>query len=121
MIIDEVGTHVTHCCKRHGCKYGDSDCPVARGELESENRLQCETCWDAVTELRDVLIDNPPGVELLRRDNVREEWVVHTAMGSTPLVFYFNGQVVINTALYGGATLAWIAAKVRLIELLGSL
>lgn len=22
------GTHITHCCKNHGCKYGDTDCPV---------------------------------------------------------------------------------------------
>lgn len=23
-----TGVHITHCCTRHGCKYGDSDCPV---------------------------------------------------------------------------------------------
>lgn len=25
------GTHAAHCCKRHGCKYGDEDCPVVLG------------------------------------------------------------------------------------------
>lgn len=22
------GVHKSHCCKKHGCKYGDEDCPV---------------------------------------------------------------------------------------------
>lgn len=31
-----VGTHATHCCKRHGCKYGDEDCPVVLGTAQQE-------------------------------------------------------------------------------------
>lgn len=34
--------HTTHCCKRHGCKYGDSDCPVEMGLLVQE--YPCENC-----------------------------------------------------------------------------
>lgn len=30
------GAHVTHCCKRHGCKYGDEDCPVVLGTAQQE-------------------------------------------------------------------------------------
>ena len=37
-----VGVHVVHCCKWHGCKYGDTDCPVANGEVEQE--YLCEDC-----------------------------------------------------------------------------
>jgi hypothetical protein len=38
-----VGVHVAHCCKWHGCKYGDLDCPVTNGEVEQ--KYQCEDCW----------------------------------------------------------------------------
>lgn len=31
---DNTGVHRTHCCKGHGCKYGDRDCPVVLGEIE---------------------------------------------------------------------------------------
>ena len=37
-----IGVHVAHCCKWHGCKYGDPDCPVANGEVEQE--YPCEGC-----------------------------------------------------------------------------
>ncbi len=39
---DERGTHRTHCCIRHGCKYGDEDCPVADGTVWQE--YACEYC-----------------------------------------------------------------------------
>lgn len=35
-------THITHCCMRHLCKYGDEDCPVATGSHEQEG--PCELC-----------------------------------------------------------------------------
>jgi hypothetical protein len=28
---EQWGVHENHCCKNHGCKYGDSDCPVVLG------------------------------------------------------------------------------------------
>lgn len=37
-----IGTHVTHCCEQHGCKYGDTDCPVTQKEAEQE--YACEDC-----------------------------------------------------------------------------
>ena len=39
-----VGVHTTHCCKRHGCKYGDGDCPVENGEAEQV--YLCEACTE---------------------------------------------------------------------------
>jgi CheY-like chemotaxis protein len=37
------GTHATHCCDKHGCKYGhDKDCPVESGRVKQEN--PCENC-----------------------------------------------------------------------------
>lgn len=38
-----IGVHISHCCKWHGCKYGDPDCPVVNGEIEQE--YLCEDCY----------------------------------------------------------------------------
>jgi|ERR1017187_1222748 hypothetical protein len=39
-----VGIHLSHCCLKHGCKYGDGDdCPVESGEMTQEYR--CEQCY----------------------------------------------------------------------------
>lgn len=53
------GVHRTHCCKEHGCKYNDAECPVVLGNIK-QDRL-CEICEDErlngkillVTHLRD--------------------------------------------------------------------
>ena len=39
-----IGVHAAHCCKWHGCKYGDFDCPVYNGEVEQE--YLCEDCYE---------------------------------------------------------------------------
>lgn len=41
-MIDNIGVHIAHCCKWHGCKYGDPDCPVVAGEVKQE--YLCEWC-----------------------------------------------------------------------------
>ena len=38
---DDYGVHNTHCCKVHGCKYGDHDCPVEFGTAEG---IRCDDC-----------------------------------------------------------------------------
>ena len=35
------GVHNTHCCKIHGCKYGNEYCPVEHGSLLG---VECESC-----------------------------------------------------------------------------
>ena len=50
MFFDNPGVHTAHCCKWHGCKYGDKDCPVALGKLEQE--YPCEWCSDELEEER---------------------------------------------------------------------
>lgn len=47
-MIDNIGVHVTHCCKWHGCKYGDPDCPVASGEIKQE--YLCDYCDELLEE-----------------------------------------------------------------------
>jgi len=116
MTVDHVGVHTTHCCTTHGCCYGDDNCPVANGNMPMQARLQCEICDHITQELRDTIAEVPAGIVLHRKDNVCEEWIVHTQLGTVPLVFYFNGQVVINTAPYSPDTLEWIFAKAKLME-----
>lgn len=36
--------HTDHCCKIHGCKYGNSDCTVTTGRGKQE--YPCESCRD---------------------------------------------------------------------------
>lgn len=38
--------HVSHCCRIHGCKYGDTDCPVVSGACSAEDL--CEECWNDI-------------------------------------------------------------------------
>ena len=38
------GVHKTHCCVKHGCKYGDLDCPVELAFIEQD--YDCEDCED---------------------------------------------------------------------------
>ena len=35
-------SHSGHCCRRHGCKYGDEDCPVENDSEKQE--FPCESC-----------------------------------------------------------------------------
>jgi hypothetical protein len=42
----------SHCCKLHGCKYGDDDCPVENGK--EEQLYPCEYCDDAGITLSDI-------------------------------------------------------------------
>ena len=39
----EYGVHERHCCPKHGCKYGDKDCPVVTGKTSKHN-THCEWC-----------------------------------------------------------------------------
>lgn len=39
-----LSVHDAHCCPKHGCKYGNLDCPVEKGEEEG---IRCESCdWE---------------------------------------------------------------------------
>lgn len=42
--VGNPGTHRSHCCARHGCKYGSPGCPVVSSELVQD--YPCEVCGD---------------------------------------------------------------------------
>jgi hypothetical protein len=44
IMADNYSVHISHCCKWHGCKYGDPDCPVMLGKVEQE--YLCEYCYE---------------------------------------------------------------------------
>jgi hypothetical protein len=72
VVYKNVGTHETHCCNRHGCKYGNEKCPVADSVIEQEGgcpsceptnaiqkeiaELQEELAWSQKLEARGVKI-----------------------------------------------------------------
>lgn len=42
-MVRNIGTHRTHCCAQHGCKYSyESDCPVENGVITQQ--YPCEWC-----------------------------------------------------------------------------
>ena len=41
---DDWGVHESHCCSKHGCKYGDVDCPVALDIIKQDGA--CYVCWE---------------------------------------------------------------------------
>jgi hypothetical protein len=41
-----TSVHAAHCCRVHGCKYGDGDCPVALGTIKQ--KFPCDVCDDDV-------------------------------------------------------------------------
>lgn len=62
------GVHETHCCTRHGCKYGDADCPVKAGRIKQA--YECEQCDEdagnqpvTLAQLRKLLADFAAEVE----------------------------------------------------------
>ncbi len=40
--VVHIGVHTSHCCAVHGCKYGNSKCPVVLGTHKQQ--YPCEDC-----------------------------------------------------------------------------
>lgn len=40
--MTNIGTHRTHCCAIHGCKYAHADCPVQLLQVMQET--ECQVC-----------------------------------------------------------------------------
>lgn len=48
METDKIGVHGAHCCLRHGCSYGNNDCPVAWGTIGQKYRCElCDMDWES--------------------------------------------------------------------------
>jgi hypothetical protein len=78
----------THCCARHGCKYGHEDCPVVGGEIRQA--YPCEQCGTPADELqREVerLSARVAELEAVRDEARRhvEAWVNGEALDMTTL------------------------------------
>jgi hypothetical protein len=42
--IENGGVHRTHCCDKHGCKYGNDNCPVVLKKIRQT--YPCNTCGE---------------------------------------------------------------------------
>lgn len=84
------------------------------------NMLEYISEQEAREIIRESLQDSvalvPSNIDLIRADSLHEEWSVTTQIGAIPLIFYYNGIVVLNTAPYDANTLAWITDKAKLME-----
>lgn len=58
MTVKNPGTHATHCCAIHRCKYGEEDCPVVSHEIEQV--YTCEWCDEdgikTVDQVKDIVL-----------------------------------------------------------------
>lgn len=62
-----IGTHTSHCCKFHGCKYGDGKrCPVEN--LSHQQEYGCEFCptEEDIRETEERLAEMKQEMEFLR-------------------------------------------------------
>jgi len=50
----EYGVHAAHCCAKHGCKYGDEDCPVFNLLIKQKH-----PCWDCDDEDKEMVMNRP--------------------------------------------------------------
>lgn len=59
----------SHCCKRHGCKYGYEDCPVVSGEVTQE--YSCQTGHDFGQDC----FENPPDPEVILKEETKKSYL----------------------------------------------
>jgi hypothetical protein len=79
--MSNIGVHINHCCERHGCQYGDENCPVVIGLAIKNHR--CEDCDRELQTLNKDII--PKVLDAFRStmayfyseiDNTKEEYFV---------------------------------------------
>lgn len=49
------GVHETHCCVRHGCKYGYTQCPVELALVVQQ--YPCESCSYEMAEMEEMRVE----------------------------------------------------------------
>ena len=92
------GVHDAHCCKEHGCKYGDSDCPVEFGDLPG---IRCESCGPQTN--RELIVEKY-GPDLLMMDGYDSCIAgIVTWFGQEPIVCYDMNKVLCKL-MKGGMT-----------------
>lgn len=70
MAVNNAGTHVTHCCGLHGCKYGNIECPVENGE--ATQAYPCQECGN-LAELNEELNRIKEEIDFLEALKVRQQ------------------------------------------------
>lgn len=93
--------------------------------IDSSRYIYDEDRAEILAAIREGLQDSvalvPTCMRQRHSDKLCETWVMQTAMGTNEIVFYFNGQVVLNTAPYDPDVLTWITAKAQLLKMTGQI
>ena len=71
--MSESCVHTEHCCKKHGCKYNDYNCPVAFGDKPQS--FPCEWCLED---------RNNPLQERIQQLEIACEHVAYYALDNVP-------------------------------------
>lgn len=71
---DNYGVHISHCCKWHGCKYGDSDCPVVTGKVKQG--YLCESCYEDLEEedYHRRVLQNIKEIKQFKNEHIKEDF-----------------------------------------------
>lgn len=94
LAVDHIGVHASHCCKQHGCKYGDPDCPVEFGD--EPQKYPCEMCADETDEQAEYEHEIH---RILNRTSIpRFDQQFPVLMRINGLVDHFNGLVALVQA-----------------------
>jgi hypothetical protein len=103
----KYGVHQTHCCTKHGCKYGDEDCPVVSGEIKQD--YICESCdYDGINSVEE-LFKKRKMMNYEKMWNELKFWLNETAE-------YKKGFVKNAEDLKGVNTLKEVEEKIKEIE-----
>lgn len=73
-MVDNYGVHISHCCKWHGCKYGDSDCPVVTGKVKQE--YLCESCFEDLENevYYQAMLHNVEEIKQFNNEHIKEDF-----------------------------------------------
>jgi len=69
--VNVVGIHTSQCCKLHGCKYGNEDCPVSAGDVAQ--KYPCENCGNAHERIQSIQHNIKELLNLLRLDCMKDK------------------------------------------------
>lgn len=67
-------SHETHCCKRHGCKYGDKDCPIVLGIAKQEYGCEYGSDFDQNC------FELPPDPKIILQEEIRKNVYMYTVI-----------------------------------------
>lgn len=100
ILKEQWGSHNTHCCEIHGCKYGNEDCPVVLGITQA--LYECEECNDTIikelqfTESKLMECDYSEG--FIRKFYIHNGKLEYTNLWNHNVILHGNYDFLVKTA-----------------------